>query len=135
MMKNAETIRAFLTAGRAIFTLTSTKTGKSFTYRVARPRDNEAGPLFANLLTGPSNVADYTYLGCVRMPELELHPTRSTAVSPNSPGFRALEWYLQNIGDPRVEFRHEGRCGRCGRVLTVPSSIDSGLGPECAEKI
>jgi hypothetical protein len=29
------------------------------------------------------------------------------------------------------EFRHEGRCGRCGRTLTVPESIDSGFGPEC----
>jgi hypothetical protein len=27
---------------------------------------------------------------------------------------------------------HEGRCGRCGRKLTVPESIESGFGPECA---
>src|SRR5262249_13335004 len=26
---------------------------------------------------------------------------------------------------------HEGRCGRCGRRLTVPESIESGYGPEC----
>ena len=26
---------------------------------------------------------------------------------------------------------HEGRCGRCGRKLTVPESIEAGYGPEC----
>ena len=25
-----------------------------------------------------------------------------------------------------------GACGRCGRPLTVPSSIDRGIGPDCA---
>lgn len=28
-----------------------------------------------------------------------------------------------------------GRCWRCGRMLTVPSSIESGIGPECATKV
>lgn len=35
----------------------------------------------------------------------------------------------------RVEVWHEGSCGRCGRKLTVPSSIETGLGPECAELV
>lgn len=26
------------------------------------------------------------------------------------------------------------RCRRCGRVLTAPSSVANGLGPECADK-
>jgi hypothetical protein len=34
-----------------------------------------------------------------------------------------------------VEFWHEGKCCRCGRKLTVPASIASGIGPECATKI
>lgn len=29
---------------------------------------------------------------------------------------------------------HEGRCGKCGRRLTVPESIETGLGPECSGK-
>jgi hypothetical protein len=32
---------------------------------------------------------------------------------------------------PRCTVHHEGRCGRCGRTLTVPESIESGFGPEC----
>lgn len=32
---------------------------------------------------------------------------------------------------PSLEVWHEGRCGRCGRALTVPESIASGIGPVC----
>jgi len=31
----------------------------------------------------------------------------------------------------KVEFWHEGRCGDCGRRLTVPESIARGIGPIC----
>tara|TARA_R110002096_G_scaffold84290_4_gene194649 strand:+ start:14 stop:667 length:654 start_codon:yes stop_codon:yes gene_type:complete len=34
----------------------------------------------------------------------------------------------------RMEIWHEGKCSRCGRKLTVPSSIATGLGPVCATK-
>jgi hypothetical protein len=34
-----------------------------------------------------------------------------------------------------VEFWHEGKCGRCNRKLTVPSSIESGFGPECINHV
>ena len=29
---------------------------------------------------------------------------------------------------------HEGKCGACGRKLTVPDSIKSGIGPVCAAR-
>ena len=34
-----------------------------------------------------------------------------------------------------VEIWHEGKCGKCGRPLTVPSSIENGLGPSCLKKL
>lgn len=33
------------------------------------------------------------------------------------------------------EIYHMGRCCRCGKALTVPSSIESGLGPVCQGKV
>jgi hypothetical protein len=33
-----------------------------------------------------------------------------------------------------MELWHEGRCGKCGRALTVPESIESGLGPVCESR-
>jgi hypothetical protein len=137
---NRDAIRTFLTAGRAVFTLTSTKTGTSFTYRFNRreARPGQPAPLvFASVLTGPDNQSDYAYMGILRggVPEGLVSTTRGSEVAADAPSYRALNWYLAHLGDARVEFRHEGRCGRCGRALTVPSSIDSGLGPECAGKV
>lgn len=133
---NATDILTFIAAGRAVFTITSTATGKSFTYRFGRPQDQlEGGPIFAALLTGPDNTADYTYMGIYYPARRAVVQTRGSKVAHDAPGFVALAWFLAHVGDPRVTFRHEGRCGRCGRALTVPSSIDSGLGPECAGKV
>lgn len=139
MIMNRDSIRAFLTAGRAVFTLTSTKTGQSYTYRIAQGRGEAAGskpaPFFASVLTGPDNTSDYTYMGVLDTDMGVVFTTQASKVAADAPSFVALNWYLAHLGDARVEFRHEGRCGRCGRVLTVPSSIDSGLGPECAGKV
>lgn len=34
---------------------------------------------------------------------------------------------------PEIEVWHEGACCYCGRKLTVPASIELGVGPDCAE--
>ena len=34
-----------------------------------------------------------------------------------------------------IELWHEGRCGKCGRVLTVPTSISTGFGPDCLRRL
>lgn len=129
----------FIFAGNATFTLTSKRTGQSFTYKIreGKPMGSRAPKLFASVLTGPDNTADYTYMGVVERAgeRAQLVPTRASAINVNAPSWRALEWFVQHTDSDAVEFRHEGRCGRCGRALTVPSSIDSGLGPECAGKV
>ena len=126
----------FIFAGRAVFTITSTKTGQSFTYRIARAGSNrDNGPLFASVLTGPDNTRDYTYMGIVLQDEKRIRNTKGSKVFGDALSYKALTWFLQNLDSDRVEVRHMGRCGRCGRALTVPSSIDSGLGPECAGRV
>jgi Family of unknown function (DUF6011) len=53
---------------------------------------------------------------------------------------RVLRWALVRVWNdlPLPEgyrLHHEGRCGRCGRLLTVPESITSGYGPECVKHV
>jgi hypothetical protein len=36
-----------------------------------------------------------------------------------------------NVSMMPYEFREESFCGKCGRTLTDPESIDRGIGPEC----
>lgn len=57
-----------------------------------------------------------------------------------SGSIRVFLWTLWKINQGKglpegYEIRHAGRCCRCGRTLTVPTSIDMGLGPVCADKV
>lgn len=49
---------------------------------------------------------------------------------------RAVEIIAGDMSGTGKEYAMKsGRCWRCNRKLTVPSSIESGIGPECASKI
>ena len=130
----------FVTAGDAIFTLVSTKTGARFTYRVQEA--SRPGSWFVKLLSGPDNVRDYRYMGLLTRTAsgaLALKATQGSKVSSSAPSWAALDWSIRVLHGaaevPTLEVWHEGRCGRCGRRLTVPESIAKGLGPDCAEAL
>ena len=128
--------RAFITAGRATFTLEGRDA--RYTFRVNRSEDG--GAYFVSLLTGPDNTADYTYVGLLAIGSGYLHLTRKSTYTPKSTPVIALRWALPIVwrGDTLptpARLMHIGKCGRCGRALTVPSSIDAGIGPECATKL
>jgi hypothetical protein len=46
-----------------------------------------------------------------------------------------LRRYLKNDLPNIVEVHHNGHCARCGRMLTVPESLYTGFGPDCAQQI
>lgn len=131
---NAAEILTFIRAGRAVFTLQSERTRTHFTYRVARADRGSRVQHFASALIAPEV---WGYLGVVSGGSL--CATAGSKVSPDAPSFRALAWFLRQLargGLPEsVVFRHEGRCGRCARALTTPASVDTGLGPDCAEAL
>jgi hypothetical protein len=128
---------AFMLGGNATVTLVSTKTGTRFTYKFRKAEDSPT--FFISLLNGPDNTADYKYLGRVadRL-WIGRKVPKPGDISPDAPSAKALAWAWERLNRdelPEVlEIWHEGRCGRCNRKLTVPSSIASGLGPECAGK-
>ena len=130
--------RAFLIGGNATVTLVSTKSGTRFTYRVRASDDGEV--FFVSLLSGPDNEGDYSYLG--RIARGVFWAGRKIPkpgdVGPDAPSSKAFAWVwrllMQNTLPDSVECWHEGRCARCNRKLTVPESLKSGFGPECAGK-
>jgi hypothetical protein len=131
----------FIFAGQAIFTV-SNPTGRSYTYRVSlkkgEPGTRFAGEAwFVGLLTGPQNTGDYTYLGKLDRATGAVRLTRASAYPEDAVPVMVVRWALKLMLAGATlpsgyEVRHAGRCGRCGRVLTVPESIDSGIGPVCA---
>jgi hypothetical protein len=133
----------FITAGHAVFTLQ----GRSsrFTYQVTR-KDPEPGSrytdpaFFISLLTGPDNTSDFTYLGMLNPETGAVRLTRASRLTDESPAVSAIRWAFGLLWTgqelpPPARIYHEGQCGRCGRRLTTPESIERGLGPECAGKV
>lgn len=132
-------IARFVLAGDARFTIVSPKTGSRFTFRVQRSKDEGDDRCFVKVLTGPDNGGDYAYLGTIFAAAVSVgsyvHGSRSR-ISREAPSAQAFAWFWRKLafGAPACEVWHLGRCGRCGRDLTVPESIASGLGPECAKR-
>lgn len=126
-------LKKFALAGNATFTVTSRRTGTRFTFKVRQPSPEK--PHFVKVLTGSDNENSYTYLGTIFNGTDYRHGRRSS-VSEQAPSATAFAWLWSHIGDDlskAVEIHHAGTCCRCGRKLTVPESIESGIGPECAQ--
>lgn len=133
---DAQAARDFFTAGQAIVTIESEVTGCHLTYRINQA-DDQPDLWFVSLLTGPNNLRDYTYMGILAGPRFRL--TAKSRYRDDSRPVRAFVHVWERLTDGRmpakIVIRHEGRCGRCARALTVPESIDRGIGPECASKM
>jgi Family of unknown function (DUF6011) len=130
----------FMLAGNAHMTFVSKRTGARFTYRIqqgkTRAGDTRMPPHFVSVLTGPDA---YQYLGCIFQSRTYAHGGAKSSISKDATSSVAFGWVFSKLAGGRhheeLEVWHEGRCGRCGRALTVPESIASGLGPECARRV
>jgi Family of unknown function (DUF6011) len=135
----ASSFKQFALAGNARFTIVSKKTGTRFTFRVRQPGPDR--PWFVSLLTGSDNESDYTFFGTIFQNGSFRHSKKSS-ISSLAQSVVAFDWFWKHLQvddfdflPAQVEVHHEGRCGRCGRALTVPESIESGFGPECINHV
>lgn len=108
-------------------------------YREANGKYGEA--YFLNLLAGPNNTADYSYLGMLNPATGAVKLTHKSRMSDKSWPVRLVRRIMAALwtGDGRAiqqagfDLLHADRCGRCGRALTTPESIERGLGPVCVQ--
>jgi hypothetical protein len=137
-------VRAFVLGGNALFTIESAATGTRFTYKVRASEDEGPragrGVYFVSLLTGPDNTSDYAYLGIIPKDDpMTFRLTAKSRAGEDAASVKAFTWFWRQVSAGRlpatVKVFHNGHCGRCGRMLTVPSSIESGFGPECITMI
>ncbi len=135
--------KTYTLAGNATFTIDAPD--KHRTYKVVRKEATERFPeaFFVSTLTGPDNEGDFTYMGLL---DPFTGQVRTTAKSKNWEGtmrLRLLNRVLARVwSDDHAAYEqhgyathHEGKCGRCGRKLTTPKSVTTGIGPECAKVI
>lgn len=122
----------FMFAGKSIFTFVNTKTNNRFTYKIKQAKDSNL--FFVSTLTNPET---YTYIGtCI---EGNYKHGKKSNISSDAQSVKVFEFMLNRLKSDNLpdflEVWHEGFCGKCGRRLTVPSSILTGIGPECIKKL
>lgn len=136
-------VLAFMTAGRAIFTARGRE--HRFTFKVKQPKF-EGVPAenlrYVYVLTGPDNTSSYQFVGSLvkKLGRWEYRHSAKSHVGPDALSVKSFGWIVKRlVADldltADVEIWHEGRCGCCGRPLTVPESIESGIGEKCAQKL
>jgi hypothetical protein len=102
------------------------------TIRIQPARDKSDDRIFAKYLMGSDNDSDFTYFATIRDGrimargfEKQVEALRVVLTSdPSKVGEMGMAYALRS-----------SNCWRCGRTLTVPASIHSGLGPDCAAKV
>lgn len=142
-LSTPEAVIKYMFAGNATFTLRSVKTGTRFTYKVRRAEEvtdvvlNRTPPptWFVSVLTGDNNENDFSYMGVFGANKV-FRFTAKSRVTAEAPSAKAFVWFVHSVihngqMNPALEIWHEGRCGRCGRKLTVPESVAAGIGPDC----
>lgn len=130
---------SFILAGKATVTLRSLMSGNRYTYKIVaaeKRNPNDAPTWFVKLLNGPDNTNSFVYIGIIRNNQLVW--TSKSRVAINAPSFIGFKFVLNALIENNMhgfEVWHEGRCGRCGKKLTVPESVATGFGPNCLELV
>jgi hypothetical protein len=122
--------RAFVLGGCATFTLVGQHS--RFTYRVERaPKAH--GKFWVHVLRGPDTSRDFCFMGQITTDGFRV--AFNGPIKADAPSARAFAWFWRHVESTDVELLHAGTCGRCGRMLTTPESIATGLGPVCAARV
>lgn len=136
---NVKAANRYMFGGNAVVTVQSVVTNKHYTYRIWTKKDDTSfgdnrTPLY---FVGVRAGERYRYIGYIKDDELRA----GNKGTPGADSFKAFQWLLRQVTTrhrldihPQMILRHEGTCGRCGRQLTHPESLNSGIGPVCATK-
>jgi len=152
LLPHNETTLAFLLAGRCYVTLERVVDGSRYTYRIEQKTEEIDDPQsgqkvtkrhafwFVALQMGAIDETRPRYLGVID--PATFRTTRGTAKNPSATA-DSINLFGDTLRDLRagrsnethVRIFHCGRCARCGRALSTPASILTGIGPECCKEM
>jgi hypothetical protein len=131
--QDTPSIKEFVFAGKATLTLESAITNKYFTYKIVKSKKDDL--FFVSLLTGSDNETNFNYLGTI-FNRKDFKLTKKSKITTTADSFKAFDFFFKcldkNFVHASLNVYHSGTCGRCGRILTTPESINRGLGEICA---
>lgn len=138
---DAASFRTFMFQGKALFTLENKEKGTHITLRVQtlkrkrhQPEDTRYFEVYVKALN--DKYAGNRYIGRIDRRSKSFKPTGY--IERDHVGVQTIEWLIRNwnrledfVSNEKVAIYHMGVCCKCGLPLTVPESIQNGIGPQC----
>ena len=132
----------FMIAGKCEFILYSTKTKDKFYYKLTKKESRNSENEFIYFLNTKVD-GEYVYAGVMwfdeKQGEFMFGQGAKGQVNGSHLNIRSLLFVMNKLSSESelkfCEVYHVGTCGRCGKKLTTPESILTGLGPECCKKV
>lgn len=135
-LEGCKDISRYIYGGKGIVTLLSPTTGVHHTYMFKKPLNEDVFPddiLFVYAVHGQAKLF---YIGMIEQGKFRL--TRASRFSNDTPIVRGARYIMRMMTEPNLvtsmELYHEGICSVCGRPLTNPKSIKTGIGPKCRRR-
>lgn len=135
---DTEQLRRYIYGGKGVITLLS-PSGVHHTYYYKKPRNEDEFPDDVIFVYAVHDRCKLFYVGMIESGIFRL--TRwsrfnsDTDIVKGAKFVMKLLQYPNYINETRMIVQHEGMCSVCGRKLTNPKSLMSGIGPRCARKL
>ena len=121
----------YILGGKSYVTFQNPQTGNRFTYKVVKHKVDDI--YFVHVLT---NTDVYMFLGTIKNFVFRYSP--KSKIAKDAKSLIVFDYVFHHLGmgtlNNTIEIFHDGRCGKCGRQLTDPISVETGLGPYCRKK-
>ena len=135
-LEGSARIRNYIFGGRGVVTLKS-PSGIHHSYVFKRPKNEDQFPDDVIFVYALHDNSKLFYVGMVENNQFRL--TRSSRFLPDTEIVRGARYIMKmafydNLDTP-MELYHEGVCSICGRPLTNPKSIQTGIGPRCRRRL
>lgn len=126
-------IKEFILGGKCSCVIENVTTGNHFEYKVTKPEDSKTPMYFVKVKR-----QSMLYAGFIKPvgEKWTFIQGSKGQLSGTDIEIMALLYVLDHHAmlPFNVVVHHLGKCGRCGRKLSDPASIERGLGPECLKK-
>ncbi len=125
----------FFSAGRALFTVSNEKDHRTFKIR-KKVGAGDKDIFFVSCRVDHG----FDYLGLFNPVNHNIILTSKSKFGADSVEVKAVRFAVARIVKALpmptgYAIQHEGKCGRCGKELTDPHSITTGIGPDCLKKM
>ena len=129
----AANLPVLLLAGNSTLTFESKYTGKYFTFNVREKKKVQPTDPLEYIVISKDKI-----IGIIANMQFIYKP--AVLVGEELPEQKVMAWIWKHLIkaewlDKNVNIYHTGKCVRCGRQLTTPESVITGIGPECLKII